>query len=154
MNNQQPAQSVDLESMLELNNIYFMEVSARRWNSNPEDQEDPPDRTTQSLQVLQNIDEQKMAIRGRLTVKTPQALLIADAVAIYKLKEEDGTNDDAAPQEVEPSAESLRIFAENEGVPAIFPFLREAIHSSARKISVKAPVLRTLRRGHVELKSP
>ncbi|WP_155128805.1 hypothetical protein [[Actinomadura] parvosata] len=153
MSLQRSTREIDLEAELELKNIYFIEVSSRHWNAIPDEQESPPERTTHHLSVLQNINGRSISVRGRLVVKTPQALLIADAAAVYELKEDKGgaQNDTAEEQQIELSEEALKAFAENEGVPAIFPFLREAITSGARKINTKAPVLGILHRGSVEL---
>ncbi|MEU9884401.1 hypothetical protein [Sphaerisporangium sp. NPDC051011] len=154
MTTRQPADQIDLEAALELKTIYFIESSSRRWNCTPGENETPPEKSSLQLLVLQSVSEEKISVRSRLTVKTPQALLIADAAAVYEVKPEAGDSRNLAEDgrnRVEPDDDALRAFAENVGVPTIFPFLREAIYGGAQKIGAKTPVIDILRRGNIEL---
>ncbi|MEU0520906.1 hypothetical protein [Streptosporangium sp. NPDC006007] len=141
-----------LEALLELRRVFFVESSSRRWNSGIGEEEVPPASTARDLQVMQTADEESISVRGRMIVKTPQAVLIADVVAVFSIEENDDDKNSGKIEEVELSADLMREFAERVAVPILFPFIRESIYGGARKIGVKPPVLGILRHGSVSLK--
>lgn len=137
----------ELEALLELRRVFFLESSSRRWDSGIGDKETPPANIINDLQVMQTVDEKNISVRGRMTVKTPQAILIADAVAVFSI-EGDGDNNEGEDF----SDDLMRQFVERIAVPILYPFIRESIYDGARKIGVKPPALNILRSGNVSLK--
>lgn len=153
MSHEQHAKPTNPETDLELKSVFFYECSSRRWNSIPGEKEVPPEETSDTLQILHQVNGQRFLVRGRLTMETPQGVLIADAVAVFERASKEATQ--SSPDTDQPSLvlseADQRQFAESVAVPIVFPFLREAIHSGARKIGIKAPLLGILRPGSVQL---
>ncbi|MDP9848681.1 hypothetical protein [Streptosporangium lutulentum] len=150
----------ELESVLELRQIYFFEISSRRWGSNPGSAEVAPEADEHNLQVMNKLEKERLSVRARMEIKTTQAQIIVDVAAIFSLEEgglflsaeEDGP-DEPSESDVFLEEETLKQFMEEVGVPALFPFIRESVHSAARRIGVKAPIIGLLKPGGVTLKA-
>ncbi|WP_043625069.1 hypothetical protein [Nonomuraea candida] len=154
MSLEQHDEPLDPTAALQLKNVFFYECSSRRWNSVPGEKEVPPEETSHTLRVLHQTNGHRFLVRGRLTVKTPQGVLIADAVAVFEATPEKGAAQNSAAEahpDLKLGEDAQTSFAENVGVPTLFPFLREAIHSGASRIGIRAPLLGILRAGSVRL---
>lgn len=100
---------------------------------------------------MQTVDEKSISVRGRMTIKTPQAILIADTVAVFSIKEDDD-NESLDNEAIDFSDDLMQEFAEKIAVPILYPFIRESIYDGARKIGAKPPMLDILRSGNISLK--
>ncbi|GAA4234693.1 SecB-like chaperone SecBL [Actinomadura meridiana] len=131
---------------IELKRITFFEISARRWNSDPGISEEPHEEAQTSLNVMHRVDAHSISIRCRLTLSYKEGVVVADGAAIFETR--DRSSD---PREVEIAEDVLVEFSRRVGIPALYPYLREAIQESARKVRMKAPVLGLLRPGSLKL---
>lgn len=148
----------ELEANLELRKIYYFELSGRRRGSAPGSNEIGPEDKTQSLQVMRKLEEDRMSIRTRMNIQTSQADIIVDLAAIFSPKEGStfpSITEKNSKEECKDSyfveEETIRQFIEKVGIPTLFPFIRESVHSTARRLGVKAPLIGLLRPGGVEL---
>ncbi|MBX6168988.1 MAG: hypothetical protein IRY84_15290 [Thermobispora bispora] len=137
----------ELHEVLELRRVNFFEVSSRRWDAGDGDVAIPSEDTVQ-MRVMQRVGRHGISVRGRIAVDTPQGQLVADAVAVFVLKDEYQHK----YEELDLEEELLKQFAEKVGVPCVFPFLREAVYEGARKVGIKAPLLGTLWAENIQLK--
>lgn len=95
---------------------------------------------SQSLQILQHAEHEHVEVRCVMEVVTEEGRFVADVASRYDYSE---------PLQVEDAA--LEEFTARVGVMAAYPFLREAIHQTASRVRLPAPLLGLLRHGQVEL---
>lgn len=131
--------AVQLLPLVELTDITtFALVGVRKGNEG--DLEEGPDGATPpvepQLEVRVRQSDGEIEARVRMTVRTLTEELVADIGATYSVE---------AGHEVTDRA--LEDFLERVAVMAIFPFLREAIHTTATRLGVAAPVIGLLRQG-------
>jgi len=134
-----PARTVDstvaLLEAVELTRITHYEVSGRRHASDATVEEGvrPP-------QVMVRKSELEIETRMRMVVETDVAVFTADISATYTLAEPAHVPDEVVTD-----------FLERVGLMAVYPYAREAIHTSASRLAVDAPVLGLLRTGSVRI---
>lgn len=138
----------DLTELLELQRVVFFEISARRWNSDPnaEDREDPPDQNHTNLQVLHKLSEDSLSTRCRLTLSYREGIIVVDAAANFGARDKEASIDEAAIDE-----DTIAAFSEQVAIPLLFPYLREASQETARRVRMKAPLLHLIRPGSIKL---
>lgn len=93
-------------------------------------------------EMLVAVREEQLGFETRiqLTQTTPEAKLVADIGATYTLER---------PVTLAPGI--MNEFVERVGVMAIFPYLREAVSTTATRIGVPAPIYGLMRQGQVHL---
>jgi hypothetical protein len=126
--------AADLLPLIELTAITTYEVAGRR--AARDDGVDQSD----DIQVMVRVEGDDLETRARMYVVTQQAELVADVSATYSLREA-----------LEIPEAVVAEFVERVGVMAVFPYLREAIHTTATRLGVDAPVLGLLRAGNFKL---
>lgn len=87
-------------------------------------------------EVMVRYEGKMIEARLRLEHRTEEAILTADIAVIYEMREARKITNAA-----------LGEFLEKVGVMAVFPFIREAIVTSAARLGVAVPVLGMLRAG-------
>lgn len=95
---------------------------------------------TQSLSVLAGGDSTHIECRVRMELQTEHANLEADIGAVY-----------TTPEPVEMPAAVVAEFIERVGLMAVFPFLREAVFTTASRLGVPPPVVGILRAGEASV---
>lgn len=138
--------AADLLQFAELTDIRVYEVSGIRTSDDvpgaPKAKSDAPTET-EDFQVQARGDLTWMEVRTRLQVKTSDAQMIANIGAIYSFSQ---------PVTIPPQAAAE--FVQRVGIMAVYPFIREQIFSSARRLGVSPPVLGLLRAGSFEVAPP
>lgn len=126
---------VELLGTVELTGITHYEVFGRRHgpSANVEPGIQPP-------QVMVRRSRTEIETRMRMVVDTETATLAADISATYTISE---------PSEI--SEDVVTEFLERVGLMAVYPYVREAIHTSASRLAVDAPVLGLMRAGSVRI---
>jgi hypothetical protein len=127
--------AVELLPLIELTAITTYEVRGARVTREEQGVSGADD-----LQVLVRGGDDSLETRVRMQVLTEEAELLADVGATYSFSEPL-----ELPQEV------VAEFVERVGVMAAFPYLREAIHTTATRLGVNVPVLGLLRSGSFSL---
>ena len=130
------ATAADLLPLVELTAITTYEISGQRVAEAEASVQEVGD----DFQVMVRLGAQDLETRGRVRVQTSQAVLIADVSATYTFSEP-----------VDLSSDVVGEFVERVGVMAIFPYLREAVHTTASRLGVDAPVLGLLRAGNFRI---
>ncbi|WP_088285417.1 hypothetical protein [Kineosporia sp. A_224] len=128
-----------LLKLLELTDILFYEVSARRTSAS---EDIIGDVDGVNIEVKVGSDEQRVEVRLVGNCDIPTATLRVDVACLFQSE----TPFTAADS-------TIREFAEKVGVMAAYPYLREALTEAAVKIRVPAPVMALIRPGQVSLKS-
>ncbi|MGW8569803.1 hypothetical protein [Streptomyces niveus] len=131
--------SVDeLRDQAELLDIVYYEVSGRRaegFATPPpvpdDDGENPSDHA--DIQLMQRLEGGALSIRMRATVITSEGRFVADVAAIFRIAER-----------VSVPADVVMKFADVVATPVIRPYLREAVHQSALRLGLDAPLLTVL----------
>jgi len=103
-------------------------------------EDDSEHETQQEMAVAVREGDRGFETRIRMTQTTPEAELIADIGATYTLTQ---------PVDLAPGV--MNEFVERVGVMAIFPYLREAVSTTATRLGVPAPVYGLMRQGQVHL---
>jgi hypothetical protein len=132
------ASAADLLPLVELTAITTYEVGGRRGEEKPDDA--GSSESSDDFQIKVRLSDSDLETRARVRVDSAQAELIADVSATYTFTE---------PLEL--SREVVGEFVERVGVMSVFPYLREAIHTTASRLGVDAPVLGLLRAGSFRL---
>lgn len=127
----------DVVEFVELADL--VDVSILRISGERREGEDDS-RSRQSMRVLQRADEAHVEVRCVMEVVTPEGRFVADVATRYDYVE---------PLVVEESV--LEEFTARVGVMAAYPFVREAIHQTATRMRLPAPLLGLLRPGQIEL---
>lgn len=91
---------------------------------------------SQSLTVQAGGDTTHLECRVRMALVTEHAELEAEIGVVYVM-----------PEPVEMAAAVVAEFIEKVGIMAVFPFLREAVFTTATRLGVPAPVVGILRLG-------
>lgn len=134
-----PTRTIDstiaLLEAVELTRITHYEVSGRRHapDATVDEGVKPP-------QVMVRKSELEIETRMRMVVETDVAAFTADISATYTLSEPANVPDEVVTD-----------FLERVGLMAVYPYAREAIHTSASRLAVDAPILGLLRTGSVRI---
>lgn len=133
----------DLRDQAELLDIIFYEVSGRRTDGfkpssadaggTGDAGDDPLADDTADIRLMQRLEGGTLAIRMRASVTTSQGRLVADVAAIFR-----------APEGASVSSHVVTQFADVVATPVIRPYLREAIHQTAIRLGIAAPLLSVL----------
>lgn len=125
---------VELVGLADLVDVSILRVAGERHEGS-----DEPD-TGESMQVLQHADAVHIEVRCVMEVVTHEGRFMVDVASSYDFRE---------PLEVELPV--LEDFTARVAVMAAYPFVREAIHQTAARLRLPAPLLGLLRQGQVEL---
>ncbi|MGV9265518.1 hypothetical protein ACWDRR_12740 [Kitasatospora sp. NPDC003701] len=112
----------------ELRDVVFLEVAAKR-ELGPES-EDRSSITTPMMAWFRADGDDTIEVRCRLQVASDSASFVADAVAVFSVGDKCSWGEGLE-----------REFTDKVGVTVLYPYLREAVHSSAMKLGVPAPLL-------------
>ncbi|MFE5293010.1 hypothetical protein ACFQ8T_12585 [Isoptericola sp. NPDC056618] len=129
--------AADLLPFAELTSTTTYEVHGRRL---PSDEARPEEDCASNFNVLVRKELGELETRARVQVLTTEADLLADIGATYSFSEPLHLEEDVVQE-----------FVERAGVMAVFPYLREAIQTTATRLGVDAPVLGLLRAGSFRL---
>ncbi|MFF8702506.1 hypothetical protein ACF067_25950 [Streptomyces albidoflavus] len=126
----------ELQKLAELLDIVYYEVSGRRFDGfdQPDDEDDTQDcRDRADIQLMQRMEGTRLSVRTRATVVTSEGRMVADVVAVFR-----------TPEPLSIPAPIAKHFAEVIATPVTRPYLREAIHQSAVRLGIAAPLLSVL----------
>ncbi|MGW4377835.1 hypothetical protein ACWEJ7_29750 [Streptomyces albidoflavus] len=126
----------ELQKLAELLDIVYYEVSGRRFDGfdRPDDEGDTQDcRDRADIQLMQRTEGNRLSVRTRATVVTSEGRMVADVAAVFR-----------TPEPVSVPAPVAKHFAEVIATPVTRPYLREAIHQSAVRLGIAAPLLSVL----------
>ena len=128
-----PADARELLEVAELVDIITFELRGKRVTHDGDIPEPVP-------AVAVRLSDEALETRLRLDVWTEDARIFADVAAVYALSE---------PVHLE--GHVVQEFVERAGIMAVYPFVREAIFSTASRLGVKPPVLGLLRAGQFRI---
>ena len=141
---QQVGDVAELASLVELRDIVYFKVHADRIEEGEAGLEGDPDtgarRPQVAISVHERHDETRMQVRCVLEAETADGRYVVDAAARYETESAVTFDEDVA-----------REFVARVGVMAVYPYIREALHSAAAKLRLEPPVLGLLRPGGVSL---
>ncbi|MGW7260690.1 hypothetical protein [Streptomyces sp. NPDC054834] len=128
----------ELQDTAELVDIVYYEVSGRRLDgfsraSTGSRDDTAPDDDTAEIELMQRLEGDTIDIRLRAVVVTAQGRLIADVAAVFR-----------TPEQVSVPLEVVSDFAKAVATPIVRPYLREAIHQTAVRLGIDAPLLSIL----------
>nr|WP_203607811.1 hypothetical protein [Streptomyces sp. SID11385] len=129
----------ELQQLAELVDVVYYEVSGRRTDGfdgfdRPEDGEEWDSGGDHAdLQLMQRMEGNLLAVRTRALVETAEGRLVADVAAHFR-----------TPEPVRIPAAIAKRFAAVIATPVTRPYLREALHQSAVKLGIAAPLLPVL----------
>lgn len=126
----------ELQQLAELLDIVYYEVSGRRsdgFDQPHDDAEEESGDDHADIQLMQRMEGNRLAVRTRALVVTSEGRLVADVAAVFRTRE---------PVRI-PAAIAKR-FAAVIATPVTRPYVREAIHQSAVKLGIEAPLLSVL----------
>ena len=129
----------DLVGLADLVGVRWYEVSGRRTEEG-EPAGDPPDRTDLNLVVLEHHSPEQLEARFKATATGPEADFTVDFSILYRFDEA-----------IDPSAGVVRDFLEKVAVMAAWPFLREAVATTAARMELPVPVLGLMKQGGFSL---
>ncbi|MFW3460945.1 hypothetical protein ACN24K_09325 [Streptomyces microflavus] len=126
----------ELQQLAKLVDIVYYEVSARRIDGfdglrDDSDEERRDDKA--EIQLMQRMEGNQLAVRMRAVVVTSEGRMVADVAAVFR-----------TPEPVSIPATIAKRFASVIATPVARPYLREAIHQSAVKVGIAAPLLSVL----------
>lgn len=126
----------ELRDTAELVDIVYYEVSGRRFdgfsNIGCRDEGALEDDTAE-IELMQRLEGDTIYIRMRALVLTVQGRLIADVAVVFR-----------TPQRVSVPPPVVSQFADVIATPIVRPYLREAIHQTAVRLGIDAPLLSIL----------
>jgi hypothetical protein len=122
--------AADVLAASELTDIRIYETSARRVPDGTEVEHD------EDFGVQAHGNDEYFEVRARLSMTSSDATFVVDVGAIYTFEEPLRLSKTVAQE-----------FISRVGIMAVYPFVREQIFSSARRIGVPSPVLGLLRAG-------
>ncbi|WP_382465161.1 hypothetical protein ACFIN9_10470 [Streptomyces noursei] len=126
----------ELQQLAKLFDIVYYEVSGRRVDGFDGIDEDADEAASDDdradIQLMQRLEGDRLAIRTRAQVVTSEGRLVADVAAVFR-----------TPEPVSVPVAIARRFAEVIATPVTRPYLREAIHQSAVKLSIAPPFFRS-----------
>ncbi|MFF7976857.1 hypothetical protein [Streptomyces sp. NPDC007905] len=131
--------SVDeLRDTAELVDILYYEVSGRRHdgfsrNGSGCRDDAASDDDTAEFELMQRLEGDTIDIRLRAHVVTAQGRLTADVAAVF-----------LTPEQVSVPPQVVSEFAKTVATPIVRPYLREAIHQTAVRLGIDAPLLSLL----------
>ncbi|MEU0145781.1 hypothetical protein [Streptomyces sp. NPDC006288] len=126
----------ELQQLAELIDIVYYEVSARRadgFDQLRDDSEEERSGDQAEIQLMQRMEGNQLAVRMRAMVVTSEGRMVADVAAVFR-----------TPEPISIPAAVAKRFAEIIATPVTRPYLREAIHQSAVKVGIAAPLLSVL----------
>ncbi|WP_242576234.1 hypothetical protein [Streptomyces sp. A10(2020)] len=82
---------------------------------------------------MQRMEGTRLSVRTRATVVTSEGRMVADVAAVFR-----------TPEPLSIPAPIAKHFAEVIATPVTRPYLREAIHQSAVRLGIAAPLLSVL----------
>ncbi|MFC9943523.1 hypothetical protein [Streptomyces pratensis] len=125
----------ELQQLAELIDIIYYEVSGRRSDGfdQPGDDAEEEGDDRADMQLMQRMEGNRLAVRTRALVATSEGRMVADVAALFQ-----------TPDPVIIPADIAKRFAEVIATPVTRPYLREALHQSAVKLGIAAPLLSVL----------
>ncbi|MET7936059.1 hypothetical protein [Streptomyces sp. NPDC005322] len=126
----------ELQQLAELLDIVYYEVSGRRSDGFDQPSEETVGEVGDDhadIQLMQRMEGNRLAVRTRVMVVTSEGRMVADIAAVFR-----------TPEPVSIPAAIAKRFAEVIATPVTRPYLREAIHQSAVKLGIAAPLLSVL----------
>lgn len=126
----------ELQQLAELLDIVYYEVSGRRsdgFDQPSDDSEEGVGDDRADIQLMQRMEGNRLAVRTRAMVVTSEGRMIADVAAVFR-----------TPEPVSIPAAIAKRFATVIATPVTRPYVREAIHQSAVKLGISAPLLSVL----------
>ncbi|KTS70380.1 hypothetical protein NS206_00505 [Microbacterium testaceum] len=122
--------AADVLQASELTDIVVYEVAARRLRDVPESE------PAEDFGVQAHGTDEAFETRARLYLRTDEAEFVTEIGAFYTFSEPLRLSKPVAQE-----------FLSRVGIMAVYPFIREQVFSSARRIGVASPVLGLLRAG-------
>ncbi len=125
----------ELQQLAELLDIVYYEVSGRRSDGFEQlsEAEGEVGDDHADIQLMQRMEGNRLAVRTRAMVVTSEGRMVADVAAVFR-----------TPEPVSIPAAIAKRFAAVIATPVTRPYLREAIHQSAVKLGIAAPLLSVL----------
>lgn len=133
------AELQDFVNVTEVIGVHFLEVSGKRLQEN----RGPDWQPVFEMSVQHRVNDETFETRFRVAVNAQDADYVADVAVVFALAEP-----------VEPAAAVIVEFVERIAVMAAYPFVREAVASSATRLSAEVPLLGFLRAGQFKLTPP
>ncbi len=130
----------ELVGLVELVALRTFEISGRRDESDGETGEDADPEVPYAINLRESHDSDGIETRFRITVNASGAELVAEVGVAYSFDQ---------PLEVAPRA--IRDFLVRVAVMAAYPFLREAVATTAARMEIPVPVLGLLKPGMIDL---
>jgi hypothetical protein len=131
----------DLLILVELTDVVFFEVSAKRAPVNDPGDSDPDGSEGHtSIDVAVRLRELGIDVRCISRVLGSGGEYVSDAAAMFTL-----AKPATIPDEV------LAKFVQRVGVMAVYPYLRESITASASKLRLDPPILKLLRSDDIHI---
>lgn len=141
-----PVTAIELERVHELHRlldvIELVDVSLQRVSGEVHEDEQPAAEPDVTFQVFKREEDAHLVIRCVIEVTTHEARFVADVSCRY-----------AYQSRVAVDPPVLDEFMSDVGVLTAFPFVREAVHQTAARMRVAAPVLGLLKAGQIDLVS-
>lgn len=129
----------ELVENVELVGVRFLEVSGR---AKPEPEEDDKEPIV-DIKVQEAHGTDNIGVRFRIEVDHPQAIYQVEIGLSYKTQ-----------VEYEHARAVLENFIERVAIMTAFPYLREAVSTTAAKLELDVPILGILRQGDFSLGQP
>lgn len=126
-----PESAVELLQFVELTAVRTYEISGRRTEPAADDDEDA------EPEVLVRAASDEIEVRMKLEVASRGAEYVADVAVVYGLS-----------RPVNLHTRVLAEFIERAAVMAVYPFVREAVFTTASRMGTKAPLLGLMHAGH------
>ncbi|MEW2348744.1 MULTISPECIES: hypothetical protein [unclassified Streptomyces] len=132
----------ELQQLAELVDVVYYEVSGRRtdgfdtsetFDGTEGEAGGPAGDDHADIRLMQRMEGNRLAVRTRALVVTSEGRLVADVAALFR-----------TPEPVRIPAAIAKRFAAVIATPVTRPYLREAIHQSAVKLGIAAPLLPVL----------
>lgn len=139
----------ELVELIELTGLRCFEVSGRRHETEPdgsgEESADEPTAEAEtagevSIQVMETHGPDFITARLRMTVEAKDADFVADFGLRY-----------TSAEPIEPTQEAIKALLERVSVMSAWPFLREAVATTAARMELPVPVLGMVRQGQFRL---
>lgn len=127
--------SDEFEQSVDLRRIWFYEVSGRRHEAGLEGEAEVPDGVKFKMQVLHQITDNRLVVRARTHVNTPDGEYDVDVAASFE-----------AERPLEATDEVVKTFSEQHAVPALYPYIRTEIHRLSMVLGIGQPILGLLRK--------
>lgn len=129
----------DLVPLVDLVGVRWYEVSGERTNGD----ESQPAEADMTLEVREQHDPGQLEARFRAVVTSSDGRFLADVGMLYRMEEP-----------LDPSPLAVKHFLEAVGIMAAWPFLREAVATTAARMELEVPVLPLMKQGGLVLDDP